>query len=168
MPISDYLRDLRTKIGTALVMMPAVTVIVFDETGRLLMAQERASGLWMTIGGAIDPDEAPADAAVRECWEETGLHVEPTRLAGVFGGPLYRITYGNGDVVSYTTILFEARIIGGTPAPDGEEAAGLRFVSRAQAAELPMAAWTKELVRHAFEGRQEAFFAPATWRPPSR
>jgi 8-oxo-dGTP pyrophosphatase MutT (NUDIX family) len=26
----------------------------------------------MTVDGAIDPDERPADAAVRECWEETG------------------------------------------------------------------------------------------------
>jgi 8-oxo-dGTP pyrophosphatase MutT (NUDIX family) len=31
---------------------------------------------WTTPGGMIEPLETPADAAVRETWEETGLHVE--------------------------------------------------------------------------------------------
>jgi len=167
MPISDYIRSLRERIGTDLVMMPAVTVLVFDDEGRLLLAQERGTGLWMTIGGAVDPDESPADAAVRECWEETGLQVEPVRLAGVFGGPKYRITYDNGDVVSYTTIVFEARVTGGKAKADGEEAVALRFVTQSEAGTLPMAVWTEELVRHAFERRGEPCFAPPTWVPPT-
>jgi 8-oxo-dGTP pyrophosphatase MutT (NUDIX family) len=32
----------------------------------------------------IEPFELPADAAVRETWEETGLFVELTGLIGVF------------------------------------------------------------------------------------
>jgi 8-oxo-dGTP pyrophosphatase MutT (NUDIX family) len=167
MPISDYMRSLREKIGPDLIMMPAVTVFVFDEEGRLLVAQESGSGLWMTIGGAMDPDESPADAAVRECWEETGLHVEPTRLVGAFGGPRYRITYANGDVVSYTTIVFEARVIGGSPRADGEEATALRFVTQAEAAGLPMAVWTGELVRLAFKRNAAPTFDPPIWTPPS-
>lgn len=31
-------------------------------------------------GGKCEPGEAPADCAVRECLEETGLKVEPVRL----------------------------------------------------------------------------------------
>ncbi len=167
MPISTYLRNLRAKIGTDLVMMPAVTVLVFDAQGRLLLAEESGTGLWMTIGGAIEPDESPADAAVRECWEETGLHVEPTRLVGAFGGPQYRVTYPNGDAVSYTTMVFEARVIGGTARADGEEATALRFVSETEAAELPMAVWTKDLVRIAFRRGAAPAFAPPSWTPPS-
>lgn len=167
MPISDYLRTVREKVGTDLVMMPAVTVFVFDEEDRLLLAQERDTGLWMTIGGAMDPDESPADAAVRECWEETGLHVELTKLAGVFGGPQYRIAYANGDMVAYTTIVFEAHVLGGRPEADGEEATALRFVSQEEAGELPMAVWTKELVHHAFQRGNAPSFAPPTWTPPS-
>lgn len=167
MPISTYLRNLRAKIGTDLVMMPAVTVLVFDAQGRLLLAEAGSTGLWMTIGGAIDPDESPADAAIRECWEETGFHVELTRLVGAFGGPQYRVTYPNGDVVSYTTIVFEARVIGGRAQADGEEATALRFVSQAEAAELPMAAWTRDLVRIAFQRGTAPSFAPPSWTPPS-
>lgn len=166
MPISTYLRNLRAKIGTDLVMMPAVTVLVFDSQERLLLAEEGGTGLWMTIGGAIDPDESPADAAVRECWEETGFHVELTRLVGAFGGPQYRVTYPNGDVVSYTTSVFEARVIGGKPRADGEEATALRFVSETEAADLPMAVWTKDLVRIAFRRDAAPAFAPPSWTPP--
>ena len=65
-------------------MLQSATVMLLDDRGRLLLAQDAGSELWMTVGGAINPDETPADAAVRECWEETGLRVELTRILGVF------------------------------------------------------------------------------------
>ncbi len=146
-------------------MLPAVAVAVFDDAGRLLLARDAASGLWMTIGGAVEPDETPADAAVRECWEETGLLVEPVRILGVFGGPEFRITYGNGDVVSYVATVFAARRIGGDPSPDGVEATALRYVSLDEAAALEMGTWTRMLVSHAFACGGETYFAAARWRP---
>ena len=63
------------------------------------------TGSWAVPGGAIDPNELPAEAAVRECWEETGVLVEPIRITGVFGGPEFLIKYPNGDV-TYYTLLF--------------------------------------------------------------
>jgi 8-oxo-dGTP pyrophosphatase MutT (NUDIX family) len=93
MPASDYVLRLRAKIGHELIMLQAVTIMIFDDARRLLLALDRNSGLWMTIGGAIEPDETPADAAVRECWEETRLTIRPIKLLGVLGGPKYRITY---------------------------------------------------------------------------
>lgn len=35
MPISDYLHQLREKIGTDLVLMPVAAAITFDEQGRV-------------------------------------------------------------------------------------------------------------------------------------
>src|SRR6516225_2159666 len=115
MPLSRYLRAVRAKIGHDLLMLQSATVMLFDGTDRLLLARDTDSGLWMTIGGAIEPDEAPADAAVREVWEETGLLVEPSGILGVFGGPEFRITYPNGDNVSYIVTVFAARLVGGEP-----------------------------------------------------
>jgi 8-oxo-dGTP pyrophosphatase MutT (NUDIX family) len=146
-------------------MLQSVTVILFDQNGRMLLARDGESGLWMTIGGSIEPDEAPADAAVREFWEETGLMIEPVRLLGVFGGPQFRITYPNSDVVSYVVTLFEGRLLSGEARPDGREAVALRFVSRDEAAELPMAVWTRELVLRAFQQYNTPYFAPPTWKP---
>ena len=166
MPSSPYVLALRDKIGHGLLMLHSVSVMLFDE-GRLMMAQHRDTGLWVTIGGAIEPDEAPADAAVRECWEETGLLVEPTEMLGVFGGPEFRILYPNRDVASYTVTVFEVQRVEGEPRPDGLEVVALRFVSRDQAAALPMSAATRLVVTRAFERRLKPFFAPATWKPPN-
>jgi 8-oxo-dGTP pyrophosphatase MutT (NUDIX family) len=167
MPMSPYVRSLRAKVGNDLLHLPSVTVMLFDDDGRLLLAQDGSSGLWMTIGGAIEPDETPADAAVRECWEETGLLVAPVKLIGVCGGPWFSITYANGDAVRYTAMVFEARLLGGNARPDGTEAVALRFVSREDAAGLPMAPWTRAMVARAFDRCAEPYFDPPTWTPPS-
>ncbi|HWO27621.1 MAG TPA: NUDIX domain-containing protein [Candidatus Acidoferrum sp.] len=166
MPSSPYVLALRDKIGHELLMLQSVSVMLFDE-GRLMLAQHRDTGLWVTIGGAIEPDESPADAAVRECWEETGLLVEPTEVLGVFGGPEFRIPYPNGDVASYTVTVFEVRRIEGKPRPDGVEVAALRFISRDEAAALPMSVGTRAIVTRAFERTLKPFFARPTWQPPS-
>jgi 8-oxo-dGTP pyrophosphatase MutT (NUDIX family) len=83
-----------------------VAIMLFDAEGRLLLAKDTDTGLWMTIGGAIERDEKPADAAVRECREETGLLVQLTDLLGIFGGPEFRIRYPNGDVTSHVVTAF--------------------------------------------------------------
>lgn len=165
MPPSPYIRRLRAKIGHELLILPSVAVILFDDRERLLMARTTLDH-WMIIGGAIDPDETPADAAKREVWEETGLLVEPQKVIGVFAGPEFQFAYENGDQVSYTITAFEARRVGGEPLPDGEEAFELRFVTPAEADALPMAPHMRLLVRCAFEQREQPYFAPATWTPP--
>jgi len=164
MPSSPYVLALRDKIGHELLMLQSVSVMLFDE-GRLMLAQHRDTGLWVTVGGAIEPDETPADAVVRECWEETGMLVEPIQLLGVFGGPEFRIHYPNNDVASYTVAVFEARRIEGKARPDGVEVTALRFVSRDEAAALPMSVGTRVMVARAFEPGPKPFFAPATWQP---
>jgi len=40
-------------------------------------------GYWEFPGGKILPDESPVDAAVRECFEETGLRVRVSRTSVV-------------------------------------------------------------------------------------
>jgi 8-oxo-dGTP pyrophosphatase MutT (NUDIX family) len=164
MPMSSYVRTVRERIGHDLLMLQAVTVMLFEDD-RLLLVQDAESALWMTIGGAVDPDEEPADAAVRECWEETGLLIEPTALLGVFGGPDFRIKYTNGDTTSYVATVFAARRIGGVARPDGVETRAMRFVTRNEAAELPMAKWTRTMVTRAFDRSDTPYFAPATWKP---
>lgn len=58
-------------------------VITFNDRDRVLLARHADAGMWVTPGGSIDPHESPADAAVCEMWEETGLLVDPTRALGV-------------------------------------------------------------------------------------
>lgn len=72
MPMSEHVRRLREKVGGELLLLPSVTTLVVDDDGRLLLVRDADSGFWSVIGGAVEIDEAPEDAAVREVEEETG------------------------------------------------------------------------------------------------
>ena len=127
----------------------------------MLLARNRETNQWMTIGGAVDPGETPAQAAVRECLEETGLTVETIRLVGVFGGPDFIFTYANGDQVAPVVTMFEVGLLGGSLRPDGIEVAELRYVSGEEAAKLDMSLASRTLIARAFERRTEPYFDPA-------
>ena len=60
-----------------------------------------------TIGGSVEVDEAPETSAVREAAEEAGVTVEITELVAAQGGPQFRATYPNGDVVDCRRIPFD-------------------------------------------------------------
>jgi 8-oxo-dGTP pyrophosphatase MutT (NUDIX family) len=162
---SGYVARIREKIGTDPLMLQAVSVFIFDAENRFLLAQQHGHDNWVTIGGAIEMGETPADAAVRECWEETGALIRPTRILGVFGGNGLKITYNNGDVVFYTGIGFAAEIVSGEPKPDGEELRRLEWVSRDQLDTLPMMPAMRDLIRLCVGGSGDAAFQPATWKP---
>jgi 8-oxo-dGTP pyrophosphatase MutT (NUDIX family) len=155
MPISKYLLKMRAKLGSAPVMVPAVSALIFDERGRVLLHRARDDGRWHTIGGSIDPNEEPADAAVRETLEETGLVVKPTRVTGVYCDP--PVTYANGDVVLYTSIAFACRILRGTLHAADDESLEVRFFAPS---ELPdsLPPHDRLKILYAIEGNPRAEF----------
>jgi ADP-ribose pyrophosphatase YjhB (NUDIX family) len=108
-------------IGTELLLLPSVSVLVQGDDHLLMLVRHADSGLWGLIGGAVEVDETPEEAAVRETEEETGLIVETTRLVTVLGGPRFRVRYSNGDEAAYVTIVYEAQVLGGVERIDGEE-----------------------------------------------
>jgi mutator protein MutT len=88
--------------------------------GRYLVRQRPAqtvyAGYWEFPGGKCEPGESPAEAAARECYEETGL--------AVVVGPKRHSTiheYPHGLVELYFYDCSTAR-------PDAEPAAGSGFV----------------------------------------
>ncbi|MEO5766048.1 MAG: NUDIX domain-containing protein [Casimicrobiaceae bacterium] len=165
MPMSPYVRALRAKLGTALLEVPTVSVVVLDEAARVLLVRHVEGNDWTTPGGMIEPLETPADAAVRETHEETGLLVELTRMIGVFGGPLFRARYSNGDEISFVSTVFAARALGGTLAPDGAETLETRYFARGELATLRMKPHVPPVLTLAFADAAHAYFEPATWRP---
>jgi len=164
-PISDYLRRLRTKVGTDLLVMPSVTGLVFDDAGRLLLVQHADRNIWVLPGGAIDPGETPADALVREMWEETGLHVRPVAVRGVFSGPDFLVRYANGDECIYVMSVFVCDVLGGQPRPDGVETLDVRYWTQAEAMKLPTPPWAHAILPSLF-ARTGPGFTPPTWTPP--
>lgn len=165
MPISEYLRALREKIGTSLVVVPSVTALIRDGAGRVLLVRHSNGGVWLAPGGAVDPDEAPQDAIVREVWEETGLHVEPTGYCGVFGGPDFRVRYANGDEVSYVMSMFTCRPIGGELRPDGDEVLEVKYFPPDEVLRLDLGLWARIVLPPLLASADASWIPPVTWRP---
>jgi 8-oxo-dGTP pyrophosphatase MutT (NUDIX family) len=158
MAISPYLKGLRDQVGGDLLLLPSVAVMAFDVEGRLLLVRATDTGRWQTVGGAIDPGETPAEAALRETVEETGLEVELVRVIGCYGGPLFRFAYPNGHLCEYVATVFEARPRAGALRPDGEETSEVGWFTAEDAAGLDVAAHTRFLVEEAFRGDPGARF----------
>jgi ADP-ribose pyrophosphatase YjhB (NUDIX family) len=148
--MSDYLRNLRSKVGHELILMPSVTMIVRDDRGRILLTKNADVNSWTLPGGGIEPNESPKDAAVREMREETGLLVEPVRIIGVYGGPEYRVVYPNGDVASYVATVFECKVISGEMAPDYEESLDVRYFSEVELNSMQIRPMERIVLRDAF------------------
>jgi ADP-ribose pyrophosphatase YjhB (NUDIX family) len=127
MAISPYVKRLRQLVGHELLVLPSAGVIPRDDDGRILLVRLVDTDQWAVIGGAVEPDESPQQAAVREAQEEAGVHVSLGPLLGVIGGPDFRDTYPNGDQTSYVSTVFDATVIGGTPRPDLDETSAVRW-----------------------------------------
>jgi 8-oxo-dGTP pyrophosphatase MutT (NUDIX family) len=98
---------------------------VLDEQARVLVVQRREPRRWELPGGALELGERLADGVVREVQEETGLHVEPLALTGVYQnmrlGPV--------------ALTFACRRVGGSERVT-EETSAWRWVGRAQLGDL--------------------------------
>jgi len=118
-PTPQFVLDLRARVGHDLLWLSTAVGAVFDDTGRVLLGRRADSGIWTLPGGIIDPAEQPADAAVREVFEETGVVARPEVLTSVtVSAPM---TYPNGDQVQYLEYCFRCRRAGGEAGPgDGE------------------------------------------------
>lgn len=127
MAISSYYKALRERVGSDLLLIPAVSALVRDAEGRLLVHQ-RPDGTWSLPAGAIEPGETPAQAVVRETLEETGLLVVPERVAVVVGGESCRVRNHEGHEIEYLCTVFECRISGGTLLRTADETVAVAFV----------------------------------------
>jgi 8-oxo-dGTP diphosphatase len=165
MPVSPYVAHLRDHIGHATLLSAAASAIIRDEAGRVLLIRRGGESLsaprggeWSLPGGGMEPGESIAGCVVREAFEETGLHVEPVRLIGVYSDPAFQhVTYPNGDQVHYVSFSFECRVVRGGLAPDGDESLEVAYVSPSA---LPESIWPGHTIRiqDALAARESAFF----------
>jgi 8-oxo-dGTP diphosphatase len=118
MPISPYVAGLRRKIGHELLMLPGVSAAVFNDAGEVLLARRSDNGQWSVPAGSVDPGEQPADAIVREVYEETGVQAYVERIVGV---ALHPVTYPNGDQCQYLSVWFHCTAVGGEARVNDDE-----------------------------------------------
>ena len=85
-----------------------VAAIVGNDEGELLLVQRADSGFWLYPTGWADVGYSPAEVAVKEVWEETGIKSEVVRLLGIHDG----MRLGFTRIPMYSTV-FHLRAIGG-------------------------------------------------------
>ena len=69
---------------------------IVDGAGRLLLHHHRRLDRWLQMGGHIEPDESPHDAALREGAEESGLD-DLTLVGDIFDLDIHDIPAANGE-----------------------------------------------------------------------
>jgi 8-oxo-dGTP pyrophosphatase MutT (NUDIX family) len=147
MAISPHIERLRQLVGHELLVLPSAGVLPRDGAGRILLVRLVDTGQWAVIGGAIEPDESPQQAAVREAEEEAGVRVALGAILGVIGGPEFRLTYPNGDQTYYVSTIFDATVIDGSPVPDGDETSDVQWWDRDRLPFHEMSPFTRALLR---------------------
>ncbi len=86
----------------------AVGAIVGNDRGQLLLVQRADSGIWLYPTGWADIGYSPAEVALKEVHEETGIECEPVQLLAVIDG----LRMGFTRFGMYM-VLFHCRAIGG-------------------------------------------------------
>ncbi|WP_269856319.1 NUDIX hydrolase [Streptomyces sp. RPT161] len=119
MAIPEFLRELRASIGQKLVFLPGVSAVVLDDRRRVLLVRRSDNGQWTIVGGIPEPGEQPAQAVVREVYEETAVHAVPERVISVFAEE--PTVYPHGDQVQFMTISFRCRAVGGEARVNDDE-----------------------------------------------
>ena len=147
MPISPYIKRLREVVGHDLIMVPAVSTVVRDGDGRVLLVFEIDSEAWSTPGGSIDIDEEPEHAAQREVLEETGLDIRIDGIVTVLGGPEYRSVYKNGDQIAYVVTVYRGTMVGGEARPDLQEVTAAEWFAVDALPTLPLSNFAGLLFR---------------------
>src|ERR1700712_1449717 len=82
--------------------------IVGNEKGEILLTQRADSGFWLYPVGGADVGYAPAEVAVKEVHEETGMEVEPVALIAVLDG--LRLGFSR---LGLSSMLFHCKVVGG-------------------------------------------------------
>jgi len=87
--------------------VPAVGVVAQLEGGVVLVQRKFAprAGYWGLPAGYMEMGESAEEAAIRECFEETGLMIQIDHLLGVY-------SYGDSDS-SGLVIVYAATVVGG-------------------------------------------------------
>ncbi len=148
---SQYVLQIREKIGNDFLLLPSVTILVFDKVERILLVRHHNNDLWVAPGGMIEPNETPENAAIREMKEETNCAVKLTTTIGTYGGPEFCMQYQNGDQVGYVMTVFRAEIINGELKPDGEEIHEIRYFSYEETKNLKTGKWLPHILKDVFE-----------------
>ncbi|TPE70992.1 NUDIX hydrolase [Halalkalibacterium halodurans] len=123
-----YMKDLRKRVGTRPLILPASVVIILNEQDEILL-QKRLNGRWGLPGGLMELGESFEETAKREILEETGLTIRNITFLDVFSGKDLYVKVDNGDEFYAVTALFMTRDVAGSIQMDPRESLDLQYIA---------------------------------------
>jgi ADP-ribose pyrophosphatase YjhB (NUDIX family) len=133
----------------------AIGAIVGNDAGEILLVQRKDSGIWLYPTGWADVGYSPAEVAVKEVGEETGIDCEPQRLLGVIDGQ--RMGFSRFGMYM---LLFHCVATGGDLAPHPLETSDVGWFGQGALPEATAgASWWGPMAFAAIRGDE----APATF-----
>ena len=133
----------------------AVGAIVGNERGEILLVQRKDSGVWLYPTGWADVGYSPAEVAVKEVSEETGIDCDVERFLGVVDGQ--RMGFSRFGMYM---LLFHCTATGGELTPHPLETGDVGWFARDALPEATAgAAWWGPMAFAAIDGE----LAPATF-----
>jgi len=82
--LPETLEPLRASVFAHVTPFAVADAAIIDDDGRLLLIRRADNGLWAMPGGALDVGETPAQGAIREALEESGVASAAVKLVGVW------------------------------------------------------------------------------------
>ncbi len=129
----DYITFIRSKVGSDKIFLNFSGVWIENENG-VLLERRKDNGSWGLIGGAMELGESAHEAAIRECYEETGLGVKLGELIGVYTG--YERTLENGDSFQAVAFCFYGFVDSTLPPIASNESFEIRYFPKTELPEF--------------------------------
>ena len=132
-------------------------VIFQDRTGKVLLLKPSYKEYWTIPGGAVENDESPLEACIREAKEEIGINVT------IKGLILVDYLHSNGDVDENLQWIFNGGILGKRLASnikvDGKEILDYKFMAIEDAVKMLGSKLARRLSNYkkAFDSGQIAY-----------
>ncbi|OLF16589.1 NUDIX hydrolase [Actinophytocola xanthii] len=107
----DHYRNPHAPAANSIVV--AVTALVQNEAGEILLIRRTDNDLYSIPGGALELGETLTQTVYREVLEETGIEVAVTGLIGIYSDPNHVIEFTDGEIRQEFSICFYASPTGG-------------------------------------------------------
>jgi len=92
-------------------LVPAVSAVVTDSDGRILLHKRSDNFLWSLPGGAMELGESVEQAVIREVKEETGFDVEVNKCIGIYSDPNHVIAFSDGEYANSSPSVLNVELL---------------------------------------------------------
>ena len=106
--VDEWMRAVGQGVAGYVTPKAAVGAIVGNDENEILLVQRADSGVWLYPTGWADIGYSPVEIAIKEVYEETGIHCEPVTLVSIVDGMRQGFTR-----IPLYSMVFHCKAVGG-------------------------------------------------------